>query len=219
MADPAFDRYVDLSLLGDAWSRADAALLTDVGLQLLEGERVLLRPHRKLPGAKVLELAARVATDRHDQPTLERLAKVADQLGQPAWKAQVASALKLGGSARAVNPALTISVDDLSPDAYAAFHDYVEQIEIARAAHDKPALEVLKQGLTELTGLPEKQHNYLDQQIIEGLASLKGVTDPQQDAFASALDKLADASRGGHGASRGASPSGPPSGFHPPSQT
>ena len=205
LADPAFDRYVDLSLLGPAWSSADAALLSDVGLQLLEGERVLLRPHRKMPGAKVLELAARVATDRHDQPTLQRLAKVADQQGQPGWKAQVASALKLGGAARAVNPALTISVEDLSPTAYAAFHEYREQIEIARAARDKAALEALKKGLGELTGLPEKQRNYLDQQIGDGLASLKGVTDPQQDALAGALNKLADASRPARGRSPGPS--------------
>ena len=57
---------------------------TDVGLQLLEGERVLLRPHRKLPGAKVLELAARVATDRHDQPTLEAAWAKSSRPAQPA---------------------------------------------------------------------------------------------------------------------------------------
>src|SRR5438874_12815553 len=44
--DPAFDRYVDLDLATRAWQQADAALLADIGLQLAEGERVLMRPHK-----------------------------------------------------------------------------------------------------------------------------------------------------------------------------
>src|SRR5690349_11388462 len=43
LTDPAFDKYVDISLLGRAWSSKDSALLTDIALQLAEGERVLMR--------------------------------------------------------------------------------------------------------------------------------------------------------------------------------
>ena len=40
--DPVFDRYVDLSLLASAWEEKNVEVLTDIGLQLAEGES---RPH------------------------------------------------------------------------------------------------------------------------------------------------------------------------------
>src|SRR3990170_1248000 len=46
LRDPAFDRYVNLALLGTAWADLDSSLMTDVAFQLIEGERVLVRPHR-----------------------------------------------------------------------------------------------------------------------------------------------------------------------------
>ncbi len=134
LADPAFDRYVDLRLLGRAWNTGNAMLMTDAVLELLEGQRILLRPHRAISPRQVLEAAVRVAIEKRDQPSLERLAKLTEQPGDAAWKSKVAAALKLGGAARAVNPALTFSVDEMSPAAYSAIHAFVDQIEMARAA-------------------------------------------------------------------------------------
>ena len=64
LADPAFDRYVDLSLLGTAWDLGDASLMTDVALQHTEGQRVLMRPHRAIVPEKLLEVAARLAIEK-----------------------------------------------------------------------------------------------------------------------------------------------------------
>jgi hypothetical protein len=64
---------VDVLVLGEAWDYHDAAWLADVGFQLIEGERVLLRPHKALDAGKILVLATHVAADRKDQATLARL--------------------------------------------------------------------------------------------------------------------------------------------------
>ena len=79
LADPAFDRYVNILLLGKAWDEMDAGLLVDVGLQLAEGERVLQRCHRAIGARKLLELATYVAVETNDKTALERLAKVATE--------------------------------------------------------------------------------------------------------------------------------------------
>lgn len=76
--DPAFARHVDLLLLGTAWDNHDAALMTDVGLQLAEGERILMRPHKAVKSEQVIELATYLAGARKDKPTLLRIKKVAE---------------------------------------------------------------------------------------------------------------------------------------------
>jgi hypothetical protein len=217
LADPAFDRYVDLHLLGMAWNTGNAMQMTDVALQLLEGQRILHRPHRAISSRQVLETAARVAIEKHDAPTLERLAKLSEQPDDAGWRGKVAAALKLGGAARAINPALTFSVDEMSPAAYSAIHTLLEQIENARAARNGNALESLKQRLADNRDIPSKQRGYLEQLLADSASSLKGVTDPQEDALAEAMNKLGAASRGGHGhgGGRPSRPSRPVNHPHP----
>ena len=62
--DPAFAKFVDVSLLTEAMAGPNASLMADVALGLAEGERVLVRNHRAgvtADGlmAKVAKLAAR----------------------------------------------------------------------------------------------------------------------------------------------------------------
>src|SRR5262249_52298857 len=121
LSDPGFDRYVDLRLVGDAWRQMDPALLTDVALQLAEGERALKRPHRSLPCAKLLETAARLAADKNDKPSLERLAKAASLYANQALAGQVAASLKLASEARAVDPAAVVSVETTTPETFARY--------------------------------------------------------------------------------------------------
>src|SRR5437764_15129181 len=72
--DPAYDRFVDLDQLSTAWEQKDPELLTDIALQLLEGERVLLRPNKYITADQVFNLAIKVAADTKDTPALKRLA-------------------------------------------------------------------------------------------------------------------------------------------------
>jgi len=74
--DPAFNAYVSPELLQLATDSADPELLTDVALQLMEGERILMRPHQEISSEEVMRLAYRLATL---QTTKDRLKAVADK--------------------------------------------------------------------------------------------------------------------------------------------
>ena len=95
--DPGFDRYVDLALLCQAWDDKDALALSDFALQLREGERILLRPHRGLSSQQLLQEAARIAAQTQQTEALKRLRKVADTIGSTELKAKLAGAEKLAG--------------------------------------------------------------------------------------------------------------------------
>src|SRR5438034_1860067 len=74
--DPAFDKYVDLDLLARAWNEKNAEMLTDIALQLVEGERVLLRPHKAVSADLVFAMAVKIAKEKYDNDNLKRLSKV-----------------------------------------------------------------------------------------------------------------------------------------------
>ena len=67
------------------------------------------------------------------------------------------------------------------------------------APHNFKSLESLKHSLADNRDIPQKQRSYLEQSLADSASSLKGVTDPQEDALAEAMNKLGDASRAGHG--------------------
>src|SRR5262249_59130687 len=90
--DPAFDRYVDLTLLQEALASRDSAQVADVALQLAEGERILLRPHKAVKADKLLALAVRLAAKMQDRATLDRLAKMATARGDKGLATQIEAA-------------------------------------------------------------------------------------------------------------------------------
>ena len=97
LRDPAFDRYVDLALLCQAWDDEDASALADVALQLREGERILMRPRRGFSSQQLLLEAARIAAETNEKDALQRLGKIAETLGSAELKVKVAGAEKLAG--------------------------------------------------------------------------------------------------------------------------
>src|SRR5262249_9709969 len=54
--DPAFDRYVDLQLLREALASQDLPALAEMAVQMAEGERILLRPHKAFRADKLLQI-------------------------------------------------------------------------------------------------------------------------------------------------------------------
>lgn len=114
--DPAFDRFVDPLAIGKAWAALDGVALTDGALGLLEGERILLRPHRSLPAKEIVIVAARLAGERGDAASLARLEKAAAQHDRNDLKELLAQARSLGGASRTA--ALTVDVGAVSPEAY-----------------------------------------------------------------------------------------------------
>jgi len=192
LLDPAFDRYVDAQLLGQAWESQDAAALTDVALQVAEGERVLMRTHKLTPADKLFGLAAKLAQEAQDQATLDRLTKAADQLGKKDLLAQLQSSKKLGGATRDAGP--SVSLDNLTADEVSAYGMYSTRLKQARVAGDGATLHELVEEIRGNTALTEPSRKHLMYLIEHASAALPKDAGP--DGVVQTLSKLGDASRG-----------------------
>lgn len=197
MYDPAFDRYVDMLLVGQAWDTLDAALLTDCALQLAEGERILMRSHKAISSKQLLELAAKVAADKRDTAALDRLAKVCEATKNSATLEQVTTAKKLASASRKVDPAMSVSATDTSPDQLALYQEAINGVKAAGIVGDTLYFENLEAGLTDkesvLTSLSEAQRTHLKKIMGDARDSMPKESSP---ALADTLSKLKDASRG-----------------------
>lgn len=194
--DPAFDRYVDLLLLGQAWDTLDPVLLTDCAMQLAEGERILMRSHKAVSSTQLLDLAAKVAADKRDTATLDRLAKVHSASKNSGALEQINAAKKLAGASRKVDPAMSVSATDTSPDQLALYQDAINGVKAAGLVGDRTYFDGLEEGLNNkqsvLVNLSEAQRNHLKKIMGEARSSMPKDGDP---ALADTLSKLKDASR------------------------
>ena len=199
--DPAFDRYVDLGLLVQAWDSKDPALLTDVALQLAEGERILLRPHKVISAEKLLGLALRAATERNDKAALDRLKNVAEKTGTESLQAQIAMNAKLGGESRAEDSMAMVSVHETTPLTYAVYHSLVNQIQTARIASDRELLEDTQKQIDAAVGLSEIQRDYLLKIMESAKAEIpEGMkTDPDIEALNKLQRRQSRMVAAGHG--------------------
>lgn len=194
--DPAFDRYVDLLLLGEAWDTLDPVLLTDCAMQLAEGERILMRSHKAISSTQLLDLAAKVAADKRDTATLDRLAKVYTASKNTTALEQLNTAKKLASASRKVDPAMSVSATDTSPDQLALYQDAINGVKAAGLVGDESFFTGLEEGLNDkqsvLVNLTEAQRAHLKKIMGEARSSMPKDGDPQ---LADTLSKLKDASR------------------------
>ena len=195
LQDPAFDYYVDLGLLGDAWVKLDPELLTDLALQFAEGERVLLRPHRAIRGADLMEIAIRTAAVKSDTKTLERLEKAVQRTDNKELAAELANAknrlTNAEGESAWMLPVATTSAQD-----FATYKGMLQDIEAAIVVRDVGTLETLHEELKAMTGLPATHREKLDSKVSQALEDFKGAEEGVSKA-AKVLDKLAYATRRG----------------------
>jgi hypothetical protein len=99
--DPAFSKYVDLSLLAQAMAGPDASLLTDVALAIAEGERILVRNHRSgLNSEDLMARAVKLAARTGDKETLDRVSKAAAVANKPQWAKLVTENKEFAGVSR-----------------------------------------------------------------------------------------------------------------------
>ncbi len=155
LRDPAFDYYVDLTLLGNAWADLDAALLTDLTLQIVEGERVLLRPHRVVRSSDLLEVAIRLAAAKNDEATLARLEKAVQRSENLDLAAQLAEARKLAADATATDAVWMVPVETTSAPVFARYKGFLQDIVAALVVRDRSTLENLEKELGSAADLPE----------------------------------------------------------------
>lgn len=198
-ADPAFEHYVDMRLLGHAWADLDPVVMTDVGLQLAEAERILLRPHKaQITADQILALATKLAAERHDTATLGRIAKAAARHGKTALAAEAAADLKLAEQSRGLDLAMAVPIDSLSTSQFALYRGYIQDIQAAKAMADRRELKRIEEELSSLTGLPPKQVASLKSRAVEARAALSGAAGvPESDRSTfQTLEKISGRSRG-----------------------
>lgn len=159
--DRAFDRYVDLRLIGDAWASLNADRLVDVALQLAEGERVLLRSHKAISSADAFRLAAKMALGQGDVGTLARLDKVAKARGDSALTAQLAAGAKLGQASRDAESGVQISVAATSQAEFALLQACHRDLKRAHLSGDVNTLKILSRTIPDLPVLSAAQKEQL----------------------------------------------------------
>ena len=194
VSDPAYDRYIDLALLSAAWEEKDAELLTDVALQLAEGERVMLRPHKGITSDQVFAAAVRVGAERKDKAILARLSKILTTLGKQELAAEAKLAGQLADKSRAFDPALNVPVEGTSVEVFLLLKDTVEAIRSTKISRNAKGLEAIVKEIPKMTELAEAQRKALLKLAKEAQANLPKDA-KEVDPIADALDKLSDESR------------------------
>jgi hypothetical protein len=181
--DPAFDKYVEANLLARAWASADAELLSDLAIQMANGERVLRRPHRTLPADRLFGIALKAVAERRDADSLARLEQAAEMFKKDELKQRLAGTRDLLKSARAPDKALIPSADK-SRDTNIQLYLYLDQIRAARVGWDATGLEDLEKTLEDNTHLTGESRAALKKLLAETRASLPKETDPTADLAA-----------------------------------
>ena len=192
--DPAFSKYVDLDLLIQAWDSKDPQLLTDVALQLAEGERVLLRSHKTIGSNELLNIAFRVASEKKDANAISRLKAIAEERGSEDLKSKMALAEKLLSETRSSDSELVVSVQETTPAQYSRLHGLMERVSAARLSQDMESLDNLDGEIDDALELTERQREYL-RRIMSGARAEcgeEGTRDPGIDA----LNRLQSECRG-----------------------
>lgn len=189
--DTAFDRLISRRHLAEAWASLDSAGLADGALQTLEAERILGRPEPTLPASELTALAVRLALEKHDRDSLDRLEKGAAQAGRPELVSAIVLARKTAGPSRSGSRLAPVAPEDTDVTTFAAYRAFIHDIQAARVSGDLPGLDAIAADLDQVTQFSAEQRDGLRQQIEQARAmSTELVTLPQ------ALDRLVAESRG-----------------------
>jgi len=193
--DAAFMQYVSPDLLVEAFDSLDSGLMTDVALQLAEGERVLLREHAAGGAMDMFALALKVATEHDDKASLERIAKAAEIHGNKELAGQVAVASKVAGASRAADDSPKLSAAQTSPDEFAAYADLLQSIKAAGLLGDVEALQEFEGNVDSFEGLTDAQKAFLKKTAIETREGA-AASGADQNRIAATMRKLESTTRG-----------------------
>ncbi len=185
LRDTGFERYVEVQRIGEALRSLDAGLLSDLALQLAEGERILQRPHRAISSEQLLEIAGRIAAERRDRATLARLSAVWEKRGSKEHASAIAASLRQIAEVPAAEPALSVSVFETSPEAFAQYRALLDSIQLARAIGDATELEALEKDVADAREVPGKHRDYLKRLLAEGHAAVPKQASPATEALRS----------------------------------
>jgi hypothetical protein len=193
VTDSAFDQHVDPLDIVASIDRLDAAGLTDAALQMKEAERVLQRPHHAGITADILlRKAATLAGERNDKETLKHIAKVAEKAGDKELMNHVQAAQKLASEPLGADPALHVSINEMTPEAYATYQQLINAVQSAKLLSDREALKAVETELTAATELSNSQKDAVRRLIEKAHKAIPAKPTPGDEA----LQKLQADSRG-----------------------
>jgi len=192
LSDRAFDVYVSPQLIGRAYISSDSALLTDVALQLAEGERVLLRSRSGLTAAQASQLAIKAASDKQDKASLERLSRHAERQGDKDLASRIATAKKLTALSRDTTWRMMIPIEEVEIDDVQRIRYCVQKIDQAKLTSDSRCLKALEDDVKGC--IPDRFQESLQKMIAEARATMPEKEEINED-LVTFLSRLAASSR------------------------
>jgi len=187
----AFDRFINHGALASAWTNLDPAGFTDGALQTLEAERVLGRAAPNLSAEQLVSLAVRLALEKHDRESLDRLEKGAAQANRPELVAAIVVARKTAGPSRTSSTLAPVTPEDTDVATFAVYRAFLHDIQAARLCGDARALAAIDTDLARVSQFTDAEREGLRQQITDARA-VAGESTSVPDA----LDRLVGQSRG-----------------------
>ncbi len=192
LTDPAFEKFVDIRLLGHGVAEQDVELLTDLALQLAHGESTLLRSHRSISADQVFQVAIRVAEEHGDEAGLGRLQKAVAGRDKSLTE-RIAAAMLLASASREVEEPIVVAIDDVTPETLAVYQDLIGRISLAQATGNASELDAVNEDLGATGMMTEDQVDKLRKKV---QAAKQAIGNNGGADSADVLSALAGASRG-----------------------
>lgn len=193
-SDVAFNSYVDMSVVAYAWDTLNSELLTDVTLQMLEGERVLRRPHHIITADQLMNTAVRVAVDNRDTASLGRLSQAATASGRSQLTEQIRMSEKLMAASRGDQVTSVASVGTTSTEQFERQQAVLAEIRRAKLSGSGDTLAAIEKDLGSSQALTEQQRKDLTQCLQSAKASMSQA-DAGSGVDRATLEQLSGVSR------------------------
>lgn len=187
--DPAFDLFVNQQMLEDAVVSGDAALLTDVALQVAHGEDVLQRPRQGVGAADLLPAAISAAADAGEKELLTRLQHGVTRYGKTDLEPVVAAALQLADAERKLEMPPGLDPSETTAESMVIYNAMAKEIRKALRYGSRTDVDDIIASLPSLP-LHKKQQDQLAKLADQALLAINA------NAGDSPLALLASASRG-----------------------
>ena len=120
-----------------------------------------MRAHKGIGSDQVFAAALKVAAERKDKAGLARLTNVLIALKRADLVAEASGAKQLADASRAVDPALIVSVEATSPEAFMLLKDTLEAIGSAKIGQNAKGLDAIAKEVPKMTELTESQRRAL----------------------------------------------------------
>lgn len=189
LKDHAFNSYVDPETMHAAVHSADPKLMSDVAMQLGEGERVLNRQHNAVSADDMARVAARIAGEKGDAETLQRLQTYAKNSGRDQLNPHIADALKKVQHKQAIVDTRPKFADSGNPRVDNVVNGILNEIDKAVHMHNHDAINQI-QGSLQNWNLPPEVQQQINQHIDQERQRIPQESDSATQSLQGLLDSV-----------------------------